>query len=508
MTVGSLVDPLNRRAWDPQEVRRQIARRLDCYSALGVRPSDRLFLHDGNSIEFFVDLLALWQLGACIIPIDGRLSPFEIATLARTARPRFSLWRGDPDEHVTRPLADLGITSVESPSTDDGRQTATQLFSLDEFPREQDALILFTSGTTGEPKGVVHSHSSLQARWAALHANLGVHAFRRTLCLLPTHFGHGLICNCLFPWLAGQDLFILPAFRADVLTRLGPLIDEHAITFMSSVPAMWRLALKTSRPPQSRCLERVFCGSAPLSASLWKSIQEWSGTNDVFNVYGITETASWLAGMTGGDQGASDGLVGAAWGGTIKILSSSDVGQHPATAAECAPGEAGYIWVHTPALMKGYLDNDDLTRQVVADGWFLTRDIGFLDRERRLHLVGREREEINKAGMKIYPTDVDRVIEGFEQTVDVCTFAYDEPLQGEDVGVAVVLDPDDAGVRHALYVWAKQHLGPHQVPRRWYVVGEIFRTSRGKLNRTEMARYCAALPIAEMRHVSRRGIND
>ena len=84
---------------------------------------------------------------------------------------------------------------------------------------DDDALILFTSGTTGQPKGVVHTHRSLRARWMSLRQSLGIESFRRTLCLLPTHFGHGLICNSLFPWLFGQDLYVLPPFRADLLLR-------------------------------------------------------------------------------------------------------------------------------------------------------------------------------------------------------------------------------------------------------------------------------------------------
>ena len=102
----------------------------------------------------------------------------------------------------------------------------------------------------------------------ALAERLGTRAFTRTLCLLPTHFGHGLICNCLFPWLAGRDLFITQPFRPEIIMRLGPLLDEYRITFMSSVPSVWRLALKLGKRPGAGTLERVHCGSAPLSAAV------------------------------------------------------------------------------------------------------------------------------------------------------------------------------------------------------------------------------------------------
>jgi acyl-CoA synthetase (AMP-forming)/AMP-acid ligase II len=366
---------------------------------------------------------------------------------------------------------------------------------------DDDALILFTSGTTGDPKGVVHTHRSLGARWNSLRAALGIDAFRRTLCLLPTHFGHGLICNCLFPWLCGQDLYVLPPFRADILVGLGKVIDRHAITFLSSVPTVWRLALKTAKPPERGSLVRVFCGSAPLSGDLWRSVQQWSRAREVMNVYGITETGSWLAGTTVADATPEDGLIGEAWGGELAILRTGDTRASPLSADRCKPDEPGYVWINTPALMKGYLGRDDLTAEVVSDGWFSTRDIGSIDERGYLYLSGRAREEINKSGQKIYPGDIDGVIERFDDTVDVCSFGFFDPLHGEDVGVAVVLQSSSEEALVRLHRWAAKHLAVHQMPQRWYLVKEFPRISSGKVNRRDVADFCATLapvPLAKL----------
>lgn len=332
---------------------------------------------------------------------------------------------------------------------------------------------------------------------------LGIEKFRRTLCLLPTHFGHGLICNCLFPWFSGQDLFIAPPFRPELVMELGSLLDDHGITFMSSVPSLWRLVLKTAKPPRLGRLERVCCGSAPLSAYLWKGIQEWTDTKEVLNAYGITETGSWVAGTTAKDVALEDGLIGLPWGAVARILKSSSTEVPPGLMAECAAAESGYVWLNTPALMKGYLGRDDLTNQVVAQGWFFTGDIGLVDDRGILYLCGREREEINKGGMKIYPGDIDAVAERYEQTLDVCTFAYEDPLYDENIGIAVVLQsPSDEHLR-ALYDWLEQHVAKFQMPQRWYVVDEIPRTSRGKLNRSLVAQRCAGLTPVDHRKLIR-----
>jgi acyl-CoA synthetase (AMP-forming)/AMP-acid ligase II len=502
LTFGSLTEPLTDKHWDREAVRQRYRQRLAFYARRGLAPADRVFLHYGNTPEFLVDLVAIWGLGGCAIPIDSRLTPFEIETLARVAAPRFSLWPAAPDTALATTLSGIGAEVVDASQAEaepvPGQVPAPSV-SLD-----QDALILFTSGTTGQPKGVVHTHRSLRARWMALRQSLGLAAFRRTLCLLPTHFGHGLICNCLFPWLSGEHLFIVPPFKPDLILQLGALLDEHRITFLSSVPTVWRLALKTAAPPRTASLQRVFCGSAPLSAHLWAEIRRWTGAREVWNAYGITETGSWLAGTSVAGFTPEDGLVGEAWGGVVKILRSADPAMALGAAEECAPGESGHVWVNTPALMRGYLGRDDLTAEVVAAGWFRTGDIGLLDERGWLYLRGREREEINKGGMKVYPADIDAVVERFEHTVDVCTFAVEDALLGEDVGVAVVLRGADAAMLRHLHDWTAQHLARHQMPRRWYLVDEIPRTSRGKINRSAVAARCAGLQPVDVRSALRQ----
>ncbi|MGH7787062.1 MAG: class I adenylate-forming enzyme family protein [Candidatus Binatia bacterium] len=502
LTLGPLTEPLTGRHWDRATVLERLRRRLGFYAELGLVPGDRVFLHFGNTPEFFVDLVAIWSLGGCAIPIDARLTAFEIATLAEAAAPRFSLWPGAPETQASRALAAAGIAVLDASRADAAAPCAAAprgpLVGLD-----ADALILFTSGTTGAPKGVVHTHRSLRARWMALHHALGIERYRRTLCLLPTHFGHGLICNSLFPWLSGQHLYIVPPFKADLILQLGALLDEHEITFMSSVPTVWRLALKTAAPPRRGSLQRVFCGSAPLSAHLWSEVGRWTGAREVWNAYGITETGSWLAGTSVDGFSPEDGLVGEAWGGVVRVLRTREAALQPTAADQCGAGETGHVWVNTPGLMRGYLGRDDLTEAVVSAGWFLTGDIGLVDDRGWLYLRGREREEINKGGMKVYPGDIDAVVERFADTVDVCTFAFDDALLGEEIGLAVVLRQADEATLRRLHGWMGEHLAKHQMPKRWYVVDEIPRTSRGKINRAAVAARCAVQPAVDLRGLLR-----
>ena len=494
---GRLIEPLSGRILTPAETAARVAARGSRYARGGLGAGERVFLHFGNTAEFLTEVLAVWSAGGCVVPIDPRFTAFELRTLAEWARPRFSVWQGTPD----REMADA-ITSTGAELLDVGEDLGpASSLARGDIHLDRDAIILFTSGTTGQPKGVVHTHRSLRARWMGLRQSIGLSGFDRTLCLLPTHFGHGLICNCLYPWLSGRDLYIAPPFKPDLLADLGKVIDEHQITFMSSVPAVWRLALRLARPPAGGSLQRVFIGSAPLTAQLWNGVQEWTGTRQVLNAYGITETGSWLAGTTIPDFEPEDGLVGVPWGGVTRVLRSSAPEAVRDPASVCAAGESGHVWVQTPALMRGYLDRDDLTAQVVSAGWFLTGDIGVIDDRGILYLRGREREEINKGGMKVHPADVDSVVERFEGTLEVCCFGYADRLLGEEVGIAVVLR--DENRLDDLVSWTRRHLAEHQVPHRWYLLKEIPRTSRGKVNRASVAEQCASLQVADVRRSSR-----
>src|SRR5262249_14992656 len=147
-----------------------------------------------------------------------------------------------------------------------------------------------------------------------------------------------------------------------LINNLGPVIDEHSIRFMSSVPSLWRLALTCSRQPVGHSLLRVHVGSAPLSAALWSEIADWSGA-EVVNCYGITETANWIAGASSRKDGIVEGLVGQMWGGRAAIMD-----EH---GSICDQG-LGEIIIKSECLTSGYLKRPDLTAAAFSQGWFRT----------------------------------------------------------------------------------------------------------------------------------------
>jgi acyl-CoA synthetase (AMP-forming)/AMP-acid ligase II len=490
--LGVLQQPLADRRITHDEARDLAQRRAHLFERLGVGRGDRVLLHAGNEPEFFIDTLALWWLGACAVPVDSRLTPFEVEQLVLAARPRLSVWSDTPATPVASVLSALRIRTIGATEAGSGR-LASPVSAGEDAP----ALLIFTSGTTGNPKGVVHTRRSLAARWHQGTARLGVETFERTLCPVPTQFSFGVGFG-LCPWLYGQTVLLLPPFRQDVLVRLGALCDEFDATCLPAVPTMWKLAVRTARPPQKRTLRRVANGTAPLPAALWPTVETWAGA-ELVNIYGMTE-AGWIASAGSREPGVDDALVGLPLPSvSVRVVDSPSTEHPPDVARQCSIGETGHVWIRSEALMCGYFERPDLTGLVCRDGWFSTGDLASLGTDGRLRLRGRHKELINVGGTKVYPADVDAVVALAAGVDDVCTFSIEDALQGENAAVAIVLREEGPGALQAVFAHCAVHLAQHQLPRRWYVVERVPRTARGKLDRDAVAKACATLKAVELR---------
>ncbi|MBF0301248.1 MAG: acyl--CoA ligase, partial [Oligoflexia bacterium] len=451
--------------------------------SLGLGRGDKAIICHGNSVDFFTDLLALWELGVCAISLDPETTQMELSNIANHAQAKIVVHRG----HTNLISSELLISAKSLRyivDTLDAVNTVNTLWphGPPNFHWDDDALLLYTSGSTGQPKGVVHTFRSLYTKFFTLRHYVDITECKNTLNLLPTHFGHGLICNCLFPLLSGAHLIILPKFDLTILSSLDKIIDCYQVNFFSSVPTVWKMLTQFTSAPKGHSLKRIHCGSAPLSRPLYQLIGEWSGTKNVKNVYGITETASWIAGSEDDLQDFSDGYIGEVWGGEILVTSEDNIKLPPSTP--------GYIWIKTPTLMREYYHDQAATAKAIHNNWFFTGDIGYLNPQGKLFLTGRVRHEINKAGIKISPEEIDMLVERCPGVVEACTFAYNDPLAGQNVGLAVVLKQEKIFSLEQVQKWVKERMTSYKYPAKWFTLKSIHKTSRGKINREIVARQC------------------
>lgn len=471
--LGAVTDLARGTRQDGPALARETRRRAALLAGLGLRPGDRVLIAHGGSADFFADLFASWACGAAAACVNPGLTPGELEVLADFLRPALIL----VEAAVPAPVRGRVVALA--------RERAAAAAEPPSVPPAADApaLVLFTSGTTGSPKGVVHSFGSLASRLALNRRHMEAAALARTLCLLPTHFGHGLIGNCLTPLLAGHELFLQPNPGVGGAAKLGQTIDAHGITFLSSVPSLWKLALRLSPPPGGGSLRRVHVGSAPLSAELWQGIARWAGTRAVLNMYGLTETANWVAGASAGEFEPADGLIGRMWGGEARVRDAS--------GALSAEGE-GELVLRTPSLMQGYLDRPELTAAVLRDGWYATGDVGRIDPAGVIRLTGRQKDEINRAGMKVQPAEIDLLLERHPMVAEACCFGLPDAVSGEIVAAAV--RPAEGGQLDpaALRAWCRERLHRDAVPERWFVLAELPKNDRGKISRQTVRERCLA----------------
>ena len=482
--LGAVCDVQAGVLWPAQRLRAEVLGRAAALQRLCGGAPPRCILAHADTPAFFADLLAVWCVGGSAACINPALTAGELGNLLAFTGARAVL----VDSAATWPAGLVPPTGVMVLDLGrEARHASADSFQPAHCQAGAEALVLFTSGTTGAPKGVVHSHAALQARIALNQAAIGAEALARTLCLLPTHFGHGLIGNCLTPLLSGGSLFLMPRAGLAGARQLAEVVQQHGIGFMSSVPAFWRLALRLSAAPAPGVLRRVHIGSAPLSARLWHEVMDWCGTAEVANLYGTTETANWIGGMLASEQPPEDGLVGRAWGGRIAVL--DDAGHRRAS------GE-GEVLVQTPSVMQGYLHRPDLTAEVLRDGWYHTGDHGLLDPRGVLRLTGRVRSMINRGGFKVYPEELDLLFERHPQVAEACAFGVPDLAAGESVRVAVRLrDAAQAcppASPQALLAWARDHIRADALPDRIHLLDDIPKTARGKPDRPAVARACIA----------------
>ncbi len=467
---GCIQDEILGLRWSPADFAAEIVKRAAVLAAAEVKPRSTVAIAHSGTALFFADLFAAWVLDCAAACLDPILTPNEIQNLVEFVRPSAIL---------------VGESSISAPKSVPILNLARAQPSTARIPdsvgnADAPALILFTSGTTGHPKGVVLSFRSVLERIALNRAAMGADCRLKSLITLPTSFGHGLIGNALTPLMSGGDIILHP-LGVSLARELGRIIDRYRIGFLSSVPAFWRMALKFSNGPSGGTLARVHVGSAPMSADLWSRIVEWSRA-DVLNCYGITELANWVAGASARIDGIAEGLVGRAWGGEVAVKDARGL------IGRVGEGE---LIVKSPSAMSGYLRRPDLTARVLADGWYHTGDSGRIDERGCVTLTGRIKDEINRAGFKVQPAEIEALLETHAAISEACVFGLPDRASGEIVAAAVVPKAGkDIGIKD-LRRWCEKRLRRDAIPERWFIVDKLERNARGKINR-EAVRQCLA----------------
>lgn len=342
------------------------------------------------------------------------------------------------------------------------------------------ALVLFTSGTTGQPKMVPLTHGNLLASAHAVAETLALTPSDRSLAVMPLFHIHGLVAALLAPLYSGGSVICPPGFHA--IDFFGWLTVFRP-TWFTAVPSMHQALLARAGSQQkaikSAKLQFLRSSSSPLAPTVLAELER-AFDAPVVEAYGMTEAAHQMTSNPLPPLRRMAGSVGLAAGPEITVVDAKGRKVPPATTGEVA--------IRGPNVMKGYVNDASANREAFAKGWFRTGDLGVIDRDGYLTLLGRIKEFINRGGEKVGPREVEEALLAHEAVFEAAAFPVPDPMLGEEVGAAVALKPGAATSIAELKEFAASRLAHFKLPRHLAIVPAIPKGATGKIQRAKLAK--------------------
>jgi len=442
-------------------------------------PGTRIGLMCPNSAEFAVAYCGILQSGSTVVPVNFLYHEEEIAWMLADAGAAGLLYGSGLRDRAGAAAGRAGIhrtveISPDSPAWREIRETPPVPPAPVQDPADAVAAILYTSGTTGRPKGAMLTHRNLLANARSVHRALGLEAGRdRILLVLPMFHAFGATAGMLHALLYGSAFVPLPRFQP---AEVAEAVCRHRVTVFLGVPSMYAalLNLPEERFAALRRLRFGISGAAPLPQEILQRFEGRSGV-PIYEGDGPTECSPvTCVNPIGGKR--KPGSVGLPVD-QVEMAILDEQGRR------LPPGKIGEICVRGPNVMKGYWKRPAETRAAFFGEWFRTGDIGRQDEEGYFYILDRRKDMLIVSGMNVYPRMVEEVLHRHPAVHEAAVVGQPHRDYGE-VPVAWIIprsgkEPDAAELRR----FCRRHLGRHEIPRRFRFVAELPRTPTGKVDK-------------------------
>jgi long-chain acyl-CoA synthetase len=456
----------------------------------GVRQGDRVAVMAHNGLEAVLCVCAVALLGAVVVPIGTRLKRPEISHIFEDSEPAAVLHA--PEFAAELPQAGPAAALRFAFGTDAWSELCAARPGHRLAPveiAEQDTFgILYTSGTTGRPKGAMLTHFNVVhscLHWQQVH---GLTPQDRTVLCVPWSHVAGL-CGVVLPFLAvGGTLVTLAEFKRREFLQLA---QQEQITHALMVPAMYGLCLlEPDLPAFDLGAWRLgVYGSAPMPEPTIRRFAEIFPRLQMCNAYGATETTSPATIMPAGDGVAHSESIG-------KTVPCGDIRVMDDSGCEVPPGQEGELWIGGPMVVPGYWRNPEANAGAFAGGYWKSGDIGAIDAQGYVRIADRKKDMINRGGFKVYPAEVENVLTGIDGVIEAAVVGRPDDLLGESVVAFLNVNAplDAATVRE----FCKARMADYKVPGQ-VVIGRdpLPRNANGKIQKAELRQMAQALPALE-----------
>lgn len=461
------------------DVQSQAQRITAMLKSEGIEPGDRVGMVLPNVPMFPAIFYGALAAGAVVVPMNPLLKAREVQYYLEDSGAKIVFAWKDMAEEAGKAAGQVGIGCVAVDPADWAQVLGSHEPDTEVVERDgdDDVVLLYTSGTTGQPKGAQLTHHSMGSN-AATSAETLIEIDETDVVMgcLPLFHVFGLTCALNAAVLKGACLTLIPRFDPD---KALEVVGRDQVTVFEGVPTMYAAMLHSAKADDAdlSSLRTCISGGSAMPVEVMKRFEEKFDCQ-VFEGYGLSETSP-VASFNQPGQERKPGSIGTPVRGCeMKVVDDDD--------HEVAQGEVGEIVIKGEMVMKGYWGRDEATAESIRDGWFHSGDLAKVDEDGYFFIVDRKKDLIIRGGYNVYPREVEEALYEHEAVAEVAVIGFPDDHFGEEIGAAVALKDGASAEPDELQAFAKERLASYKYPRAVWIVQELPKGPTGKILRREV----------------------
>jgi len=466
------------------------------FQSKDLQVGDKIATISHNHWHTVVQYFAAWFCGLVVVPVNLSEDDQRIEYIFKNAGVKMALVR---DEYVSR-IKEIvessrelsGMKLVECGENTESFSYKTGDLKEPEFDSETDALIVFTSGTTGNPKGVVLSQRNLLEDARAISDWHNITSDTRMMCVLPIHHVNGTVVTLMTPFLVGGSVVLNEKFQ---IGKFFPVIEEEDVKIVSVVPTLLQYLTsfyEDKETPELKNFSHIICGAGPLTVNVAKNFEAKFGKR-IIHGYGLSETTcySCYLPLDISEEEHQKWMQDFGYPSIGVAVPANEMAIHNENGNALDEGERGEIVIRGVNVMKGYFNNPEANETAFTNGWFRSGDEGFYQNDEKgnayYFITGRIKELIIRGGINFAPLEIDEVINKAPGVKAGIAVGFENDWYGEEVGAYIELQEGAEENEEAILAYCKKHLPHAKTPKVIVFGNEIPVTSTGKYQRRKVA---------------------
>ena len=446
---------------------------------LGLRRGDRIALMLPNVPHFIISYYALLKLGVWIVPLNIMLKETEVRYILEDSEAKGFIGWQNFSQTLSRAVANLDRCHLHiflGENLPPGSIDLIQLIStgtpvqIESVALDEIAVVYYTAGTTGHPKGAMLSHENLLASVHGCRQTLLVGPEDRFLTVLPLFHSFGQVVGMHVPLASGAVVVLHSKLDTAAIVQS---VQTDRVTIFPGVPGIFEQVLQLNPPKETFSTLKYFIASgAPISRRLYDEMMNRYGVQ-ILAGYGLSECSPLSAAQQPMGHMRHDSVGVPLPGLEVRIFDN--------TGKALAPGEVGEIAFSGNTVMRGYLNRSEATKDVLRDGWLMTGDVGYLDTDGCLYIVDRKKDLILKAGFNVYPREVEEFINAHPKVEECAVIGVPDKYCGEEVKAYVVLRQGQHSNKDELIQYCRDKMAAYKCPKHIEFCGSLPRGATGKV---------------------------